>query len=1286
MSIQNRQSNLFAAEDWKVVYETFRQIDLNSYDFDTIRESMIDHLRATYPDTFNDWVENDEFIFILDTISYLGQNLAFRMDLNTRENFIDTAERRESVLRLASMLSYNPKRCYPARGLLKINQVTTTHDIRDSNGKSLAGIPINWNDSLNPDWYEQFILVMNSSFSEANPFGSPAKRYTNGSIVTQLYQMTTTSFSSVTEKFSATVNSESMNFEVVNPDIDSSGVYFERHPEPEKSKYMMYLNDGNGFSSPDTGFFLYFKQGSLKFEDYQFDLLIENRTVDIEVSNINELDVWVQSISDDGVVTDKWTKVPSTQNVVYNSVDQQVTEIYSVITNDNDQVSIRFPDSTSGTVPRGTFRFWYRVSNGESYTIKTTDIQNNSISYDYIASGTDTSEKTLDMRFSLQYQVQNAQAQETIDQIRARAPQNYYTSNRLINGEDYNIGPLQQGNLVLKSKAVNRTYSGHSRFIDINDPTGKYQNTDVFSELGIMYSTSSMRQNSAALPTSSTWESIITNSIQPLIYDVGAKTVYQEIGTDGAYWNTSDIEQNRKYRSEVSDEYKWSPSAGKTPYGAYGTFAPVVSSLVPYVTSGAVLLFEDTNDATQRVWTSVSAYNSTTGEYTLSTAIPSTGWKLIEYYPNLRSIFNQSEITTISSKLDLSENFGLVYDLNTLTWVTIPLTDKNNATYRANGWEELPDAVQWSSNTSYNINDYVIYNSKLYKSMYLHTSTTSFVSTNWKYIGSDLYNNWEIRDATDPYLANTFVVYNGSVYESNVQNYGVAFNTNEWDLISTPTQNANIRLWASSESYVVGDLVRYGTTIYQSIADFTPISTFNAANWSKIAGIESSIYDPLVLCHYTSKTWDFISPSLDYIFYGDNMGFYFTDLSDVSDINTGLAQSDVIKVLRSNYDPNNAGLSYDSDISLTIAANTTQVDGYIDYTRVKLAPPLDGFKNPLNPGLLDDVISGSASENIFWQRNDDNTEEYLDLSLVKRDETEKLTYDPYVTFFVLAEWDDITELYGKRQTIYGAADVVFAYQVDDEFLYFKIDTIINESNAITLSNFASNYTNESYLSTNNLSQVYYINNFVGRLNMHFLWKHYAPSNHRIDPAITNIHDIYVLTTSYSDDISAWATSDPTSDMPTPPTSTELRAVFNEIETTKALSDAIIWHSAKYIPLFGEGADNDYKCNFKVVLAQGSTISDDEAKQKIVTLINEFFAIDNWDFGESFFFTELSSYIHLNMITDVASIVIVPLNTSSKFGTLFEIPSEPDEVFVSTASVSNITIVDNLTVNNLRIGN
>ena len=62
MAHTTRSSNLFATEDWKKVYESFKEIDFQSYDFQTIRKSMVDYLRNYYPEDFNDYIESSEYV------------------------------------------------------------------------------------------------------------------------------------------------------------------------------------------------------------------------------------------------------------------------------------------------------------------------------------------------------------------------------------------------------------------------------------------------------------------------------------------------------------------------------------------------------------------------------------------------------------------------------------------------------------------------------------------------------------------------------------------------------------------------------------------------------------------------------------------------------------------------------------------------------------------------------------------------------------------------------------------------------------------------------------------------------------------------------------------------------------------------------------------------------------------------------------------------------------------------------------------------------------------------
>src|SRR6056300_1743121 len=138
MSATDRQNRLLLAEDWKRIYQSFRNADFQSYDFDNLRRTMINYLRQNYPEDFNDYIESSEYLALIDMIAFLGQNLSFRIDLNARENFLETAERRESILRLARMLAYNPRRNQAANGLLKINSVKTTENITDSAGIKLS--------------------------------------------------------------------------------------------------------------------------------------------------------------------------------------------------------------------------------------------------------------------------------------------------------------------------------------------------------------------------------------------------------------------------------------------------------------------------------------------------------------------------------------------------------------------------------------------------------------------------------------------------------------------------------------------------------------------------------------------------------------------------------------------------------------------------------------------------------------------------------------------------------------------------------------------------------------------------------------------------------------------------------------------------------------------------------------------------------------------------------------------------------------------------------------------
>ena len=134
---------------------------------------------------------------------------------------------------------------------------------------------------------------------------------------------------------------------------------------------------------------------------------------------------------------------------------------------------------------------------------------------------------------------------------------------------------------------------------------------------------------------------------------------------------------------------------------------------------------------------------------------------------------------------------------------------------------------------------------------------------------------------------------------------------------------------------------------------------------------------------------------------------------------------------------------------------------------------------------------------------------------------------------------------------------------------------------------------------------------------------------------------------------------------------------------KSLSDEIVYHSVKYKTLFGQTAPAELQASFKVIKNTSEVLSDNDVKSRIVTAINDDFSLGNWDFGDTFYFTELSTYVMAQMAPDISSFVIVPRLGGLGFGSLFEITSASNELFISTATVGDIDIITDITATEIK---
>jgi hypothetical protein len=118
-------------------------------------------------------------------------------------------------------------------------------------------------------------------------------------------------------------------------------------------------------------------------------------------------------------------------------------------------------------------------------------------------------------------------------------------------------------------------------------------------------------------------------------------------------------------------------------------------------------------------------------------------------------------------------------------------------------------------------------------------------------------------------------------------------------------------------------------------------------------------------------------------------------------------------------------------------------------------------------------------------------------------------------------------------------------------------------------------------------------------------------------------------------------------------------------------------------LFGSKANSELQATFKVVRAENSRISNSEIKTRVIDIINEYFDIENWDFGDTFYFSELGAYLHQELSQDIGSVVIVPKTSSQSFGELFQIICNTNEIFISSATVNDVEIIDSVTATQLQ---
>jgi hypothetical protein len=1426
MTALSRQNALFSAEQWYRAYDALSNVSFRAYDQDSLRNAMTDYIRTNYPEEYNDWIGSSEFVIKLDILAWLSQNLSWRIDLNSRENFLATAERRESLLMLAQNISYVASRVTAASGEVKIASIQSSESIKDSDGVQIDRV--RWNDPTDPDWLEKWTIVINKVLNARTPFGRPLKRYGTTGNTVSLYRLNSLAPATGVYSLSSNVSGGSLPFEIVNADLDTTdGTYFELTPNPLNAFGMLYRTDGLGLSSTGTGFFLPIKQGSIEYQDFSFSDYVSARYIDIDATNINEDDVWLCKVDGNGRILQRWTRVDST---IGNGIafDQNSTAaIYEVITRVNDSIRIRFGDGKFGAIPIGNFRVWYRRSSPLARQVKSQDIRNQQIVIPY-ASGSRI--YNLTVTFSLTQDLTNAVRSESNEDIRYRANKVFYSQNRMVNGEDYNSYFLKDTS-ILKVASINRLYSGHGSSIPLNDPTGTYNNIRAIGEDGRLFKQFVENETTISFdPTDRTLLNVVDEDLQPIL-DLNNKTVlyhneYDEIPVSEYTWFAVDEDINERsrgrFKRDIADPYA----------AAVGDDASTGDPL-KLVNANALIRLGNYRGEVVRVDYVVGNGTPTSG--ILLKDLVDTDQRVYSVFPAFRSTLTDDEKAAIISKMTLHLSFGLRWDQSELSWTIVNAEDLDlTSEYSiddAGDTTETGKDASWVMRLEYKpveneLDRWLVYDRGL-ELVFESDKDIDFYYANTKPVvdaitgralrdSIKLLRDNETRDSlprrgltssfgADPNQGSIIIVGDGindtfdlmaEVVDEDhvfVRRNGVILPNTQWDILHVPgldqikfsfipTANEQInvihdphskylqvtnKLFAGNDVktsfdvganslsadsawvFVAGVLKRPGTdyqavksTIKDNIVFATPPSNAAAIRILSFYGSGSAFANVQYVgtgsrtnfsTESTTETiWVFVNGLLNLNFTiskadPSNYAIIFnappaanakidirvllwpnictvkrytttsTASQDSLDITSLGVQADSASNILVWVDGEQAGWSYESNFIFFNSALTAGKTIHVTYF-ASMASPGSGYSVVVNeqyetqPTYLKSEVTwwvngqlthddgytnpnGVKISNVDLDAGGDADNPFLFRELVVQDGTDLVLWRR-VTELGAEVWSPISPTTSPRGTY---ENNTYSFTVGNLFDEYADAGDIHYKNGSWL--LADADTGRWITAPD---QTAYKKE-IGRSNFRFQWNHYSPEYGRINPSPANVIDTFVLTSGYHNAVKDWIIANrPIDEFPDPETTDALRIAYQEFENSKMISDGIVWYAAKYKPLFGSQAISALRAKIVVVKVINSNVPDNDLKLRILRAIDQYFDYRLWNFGDTFYFSELSAFIHRQLPSVVQSVVIVPRDGVGNFGRLYQVRSEPDELFISAAKPEDISIVTSLLDSDIKI--
>lgn len=507
--------------------------NFKQYDFYSIRETLIDYIKKTYPN-YDDYFRSDYIMMLIELFAFYGEMMAYRMDMNMNEVYLSTAKDRRSIIKIADMLGYKYSRIIPSSAILKFDMTdnekgnfflnkkriqTSSLDVLESR----FDIEFELAPSKPGSYYDykmdfilknldgqQFMDTLNNIFDRLSNFDDNEGIKTRVILEDGFEQYERSIFiDKIQTKFEANFNimvdymGDSRTFEIQNikfdkdrylleEDISAAITYDEEKlydPVLEVGfEFVIRYDKGNNILDKNVYMYTIAVQGA----SFSFPLTITTPTPNFSQilyeNNIFQNQTKIKQYDGDGNVVREYNEVDDLSNT-------ELKYAYEVNNTENGHIEIIGGDgkNVEAMLPATQTLFYYRknpYNRDEVLNVVNADLASVNLPVHYYDSNTESDRSnTFALVPTEKFNATGGQAEESNEQIKYMAKKIRSVQDRFVTAKDYETAGMLSPK-VKHANVILRTYIGKNsprlsnNFIDVFMDSKKIQIDEVSLTIG----------------------------------------------------------------------------------------------------------------------------------------------------------------------------------------------------------------------------------------------------------------------------------------------------------------------------------------------------------------------------------------------------------------------------------------------------------------------------------------------------------------------------------------------------------------------------------------------------------------------------------------------------------------------------------------------------------------------------------------------------------------------------------------------------------------------------------